>query len=79
MVFYGIVFFRFDHANQSITLLEFSQPCPKQNLVQFKVVSRYIPKKIDDSVIEDNVTVSSSQFSRNNGTVRVSTLFDIVF
>ena len=35
----------------------------------------FMIKKIHDNTIEDNVTVTSSNFSRNDGTIRISTHF----
>ena len=44
-------------------------------LVWIKIVSRHMSKKIHDNTIKDYITVTSSNFSPNNGTIRILTHF----
>ena len=51
--------------------------CSQQNLVNLKVVSRYVAKQIYDSTVKDDVTVKLSDFSQNNGIIRIFTNFSV--
>ena len=45
-------------------------------LARSKIVSRLVcKKKVRDNTIKENVTVTSSNFSQNNGTIRILTHF----
>ena len=51
--------------------------CSQQNLVNLKVVSRYVAKQIYDSTINNDVTVKLSDFSQNNGIIQIFTNFSV--